>query len=62
MGSLLSHFDIDCAAICYDMGSDKVLATMRAKRAFEYGANIVDTSRFSCNTSLVRIIALMTMS
>ena len=39
---LLGAFDVDCAAVCYDVGNDCVWMTARAKRAFEFKCNIVD--------------------
>jgi hypothetical protein len=42
VGELLGSFDVDCAAVCYDVGADRAWMTARAKRAFEFKCNIVD--------------------
>ena len=43
---LLTRFDVDVCAVCYDPSSGRVYMTPRSKRAFEFGANVMD-SRFN---------------
>ena len=43
---LLTRFDVDACAVCYEPSSGRVYMTSRCKRAFEFGANVMD-SRFN---------------
>ena len=43
---LLARFDVDVCAVCYEPSSGRVYMTPRSKRAFEFGANVMD-SRFN---------------
>ena len=42
IGELLHSFDVDCAAVCYEVGANRAWITARAKRAFEFKCNVVD--------------------
>ena len=51
---LLSNFDVDCCAVAFDVGVGKAYMTPRAKRAFEFAANLAD-SRFDSPTYIDRL-------
>ena len=51
---LLRQFDVDCAAVAFEPASGKTYMTPRAKRAFEFGCNILD-SRFNSPTYAERL-------
>ncbi len=51
---LLLEFDVDCCAVAFDPRTRRVYMTPRARRAYEYGANILD-SRFNSSSYATRL-------
>ena len=51
---LLSRFDVDCAAVCFEPATGTAYITPRAKRAFESGCNVLD-SRFNSPSYIERL-------
>ena len=58
IGELLASFDVDCAAVCFDVGTGCTSMTARAKRAFEHNCNVVDM-RFDHTTYLLNSIIIV---
>lgn len=51
---LLIRFDVDCCAVAFDPHLHCAYMTPRARRAYEFGANIID-SRFNSSTYIARL-------